>query len=465
MNLAELLKKLMLEGKTNAEIAQAILDQKVAPDMDAKEIAAEIATARKSEEIQAELKKQDEEKAATKSKKESDETLQKKIDDSVSEKLKEINIDPTRKFANSKTLKRFNAKNGKIEEVETSETYSEFNNMLKAFWARDNVSAKSISNAIDIDNFLKDPNNAGKATPSVSDVDSRGGFSIPTEVNDRIMQVLYEVSMLYSRMNKDNIIFESKVYPLMFGINVDYIADQGTTITEKNPTFTNPEVTMHRIGVFSTISNKFLTQKQADLVNVFVQAYGSAFAEFLDLHAAVGNVTGNSDKVDGIVFDPLTDLPSPIALGSLTVGVLKTIKNTLSEKVNLKNVVWVANRKVADEIGLLENTGGNYAFPGYVEGRQVAPFGIPLITDPQIPSTLNIGADNRTSGTDDVLIAVDLSKVVVGVSGETRIDTSDHFLFTDDLMTIRAIKNYGQKVLSGTSTGGVVAVAQELTNV
>lgn len=455
----------LAEGKSDLEIAELLMKCEEAKSLDAQALAALIAEAKKSQEVLAALKASAEAEAQHKAAAEAQKAQDEKVGKLVEEKLKSINID-FGKFHTPSELKRFDHRTGKIETVQVTEEYGTFNTMLKCFTERDFKEAKAISNRIDIANDMLDAKLQGlvKATPTVSDVTTRGGFSIPTEVADMIMQVLYSQSVMWPRVNKDNVIFESKVYPLMYGINVGYIATESTTITEKNPTFTNPTVQMERIGGFSTISNTIIQRKGADLVNAFVAAYGAAFAEFLDLHICCGNVTGNSDLIDGIVFDTNTNLPTAIALTSLTASALKDIKNTLSAKASLASSVWVANRKVSDVIGLLENTGGFYVFPGYPEGRSVAPFGIPLVTNPQIPSTLDVGGDNRTSGTDDVLILADLSKVVTGVSGDTRIDTSEHFLFTDDLLTMRCVKLWGQKVLSSTSTGGIVAVAQELTN-
>lgn len=465
MELKKKIETWLIEGKSDSEIATLVLQEGDSKSLDANSIALLIAEAQKTQAVLDGLKASKEAEAQHKAQLEAKKAEEEKVAKIVDEKLKSINIDLGR-FKTPTELKRFDPRTGKIETVQVSEIYGDFNTMLKCFTDRDFKEAKAISNRIDIANDMREAQLAGlvKATPSVSDVTTRGGFSIPTEVSDMIMQVLYAASVMYSRVNKDNIIYESKVYPLMYGINVGYIASESTTITEKNPTFTNPSVTMERIGGFSAISNTFIQRKGADLVNAFIAAYGAAFAEFLDLHIACGNVTGNSDLIDGIVFDTNTNLPTAVALASLNLSTLKDIKNTLSPKANLGSSVWIANRKVIDTIGLLETTGGIREFPNYINGGSISPFGIPAITNPQIPSTLDVGGDNRTTGTDDVLILADLSKVVVGVSGDTRFDTSDHFLFTDDAMVIRAVKMFGQKVLSSTSTGGIVAVAQELTN-
>jgi HK97 family phage major capsid protein len=461
----KLIEQWISEGKSDLEVAGLVLANEESKSMDEKSIADAITEAKKADGIMSALKARAKAEQDANALAESVSLNEKRIETAIDEKLKTIGIDFA-KYKAPTELKRFDHRTGKIESVRITEEYGAMNVMLKSFSERDFKEAKAISNRIDIANDIRDSTLQGlvKATPTVSDFTTRGGFAIPTEVSDQIMQVLYAQSVMYSRVNKDNVIFESKVYPLMYGINVGYIASESTGVTEKNPVFINPTVTMERIGGYSAISNTLIQRKGADLVAAFVAAYGGAFAEFLDLHICCGNVTGNSDLIDGIVFDTNTNLPTPIALSSLTMSALKDIKNALSAKASLASSVFVANRKVTDAIGLMENTGGNYVFPGYAEGRGVSPFGIPLVTNAQIPSTLDVGGDNRTSGTDDVLILADLSKMVVGVSGDTRIDSSEHFLFGDDLLTLRAVKMFGQKVLSSTSTGGIVAVAQELTN-
>lgn len=463
----KLIRDMLAQGKSNQEIAQAVLAIKAEEreGLTALEIAQKISDLKEAEEVVASLKKFEDEKKKIESEKASKTDLDKKVSEMVDAKLKTIQIKPGGdKYGFDRELKRYNSKTGKIEPVIVGEEYSTFNNMFKAFFEKDEKSAKSMSHEIDRDNDKKDLNLFGKVTPSVSDVTTRGGFAIPTEVSDQIMQVLYEQSVMYAMANRDNVMYQSKVYPLMYGITVADIADQSTDVTESNPTLSNPTVTMQRAGAYSTISNTLIMQKGADFVNAFIQAYGAAFATYLDLRMAVGNVTYNSDLIDGIVFDTNTSLPTPIALANLSKTSLRDLKNTLAAAVNLKNVVFIGNRTVSDKIGELESTGGFPLFPGYLEGRGVAPYGIPLVTNPQIPSTLNVAGDRRTTGTSDVLICADMSKVILGVSGETRIDESSHFKFASDLLTLRAIKSWGQKVASSTSTAGIVAVALELTN-
>ncbi len=463
MNILEFIEKLIKEGKSDEEISKALESNEELQfeSIDVKEIAKKIYTLRKASELSSALSREKSELEATTKASENEKELEKRIDEKVNKKLKSINIDPMGKMGSVQELKRFNPRTGKVEgSHRPSEAYRAFNEMLhQCFLGRKDIAAK-ISGEIDFENLKVQYELEGKATPTVSDVTTRGGFAIPVEVNDEIMQLIYAQSMIMQRANTDNIIFESKIYPTINAISVDYITDQSTTLAELNPTFSDPTINMERVGGFSTISNTILAQKGSDIVNAFTTAFASSFARFLDFHLAIGNVTGAGEAQDGLVFDPNTTLQTPVALTSLTTDDLCAMWENISDEVDQASLWWIANRKVFNILGKLESTGGFSHFAEFFSrGTNFEPLGIPIIRDPKITSVLDVGGDDNTGGTDDVLILADLSKFIVGVDGETRIDTSQDFLFTDDLMTMRAIKRVGWKVIFSN-----VVRALELTN-
>ena len=465
MGLKSVIEKMISEGKNDTEIAVAVSDYKEGGKQFSTESVVDMILAgRKAAEIQESLSAKIAQKLAAEAaeaKAKNDESV---FEQKLDEKLKSVGISLA-KYQTQKSLRRFNSRTGLIEDVSgVTDGYKAFNDLLKAIVCKDHASTKSISEQIDRDNDRYEAELGGKATPTVSDVAPRGGNAIPVEVLMKIEQLVQASSLILPLVNRDHVIYESKIYPVMYGIDVDYIADQTTALTEKNPTFTNPTVNMQRIGAFSAISNTILFQKGADLVHAFIAAYASAVAKKLDQQITIGCVSGNSDKVNGIVFDPLTELPTPIALTSLTVDNIWNVINTLSSDSSMASTMLLANRKVAGKIGLLETTGGLPYFPQYINGGKTLPFGVPLATIPQISSTLDVAGANRTTGTSDVLICADMSRVIVGLSRDVRIDTSQDFLFTQDSLVMRVIQDFGCKVISGASTAGVVAVAQELTN-
>lgn len=462
MNLKKLIEKLITEGKSDLEIANAIMSHEESKGMDVDDAASLIVEAKKSVEIQAKLaeisKKDAEKKEASEKEKEIEQKLFSKLD----EKLKTIQLS-TGQFSGTKTQKKFNPITGQVEEFKNTEAVKAFAEMFGALANDDMASAQKISSEIDKDNE-KIYKEIGYKASLVSDVGDRGGLSVPTELEDGYMMTMYTESIMYRLANKNAIQYNQKLYPMMYGLSVYDIADESTTLAESQPTIAAPSVDMKRMGSFTYVSKELLRQKSPSIVAALQASMGSAFARFLDLRLAVGSVTGNSDLVNGIVFDANTNVPSSIALADLTIQNLRTLIETLTDEAEQSGLAFIGNRKVAGKIGLLEYTSGNPIFPNFVQNGSFSPFGVPFYTNPKIGSSLNISGGARTGGTNDVLILADMSKVICGISPETRIEVSDQFRFTTDQVTFKGVKRYGQKVVAGASNLGIHAIAQTLTN-
>ena len=462
----ELLIKLLGERKTDDEIVTAILSDEATKDMKADEILDAILAAKKTAEVKKGLEKDTEAKEEVAAKAKAEKEADEKISKLVNEKFKSIGINPLGQFGKEKELKRFDLQTGKvIDVVPCSDMYGHANDMIRCMMKKDFASAQAISDEISTENAkIRDgrlKKLGFKATPSVSDVTTRGGYAIPTEVDDMITQMVYDSSVMLQNANKETIIVNDKVYPLMYGLEVAYIADQSTGPAEKNPTFYNPTVATKQVGGWSAISNRLLNQKGADLMNAFILAYRSAMARFLDHQMAVGCVTGMSDLLDGIAFDPLTVQDTAITLGELAISHLSTMASTINGEC--ERLMWICNRKVKHAIGLLENTGGNNLFPQFIGGGNFSPLGISLIENSKITSDLDIAGDDRDDN-NDILLLVDMNKFMVGFDGETRIDVSSDYLFGVDMTAIRGVRAVGWKVLAGnTQAAGGVARVLELT--
>lgn len=426
----ELLMKLIAEGKSNKEIAQAIAGHEDAKGMDVDAVVKAIEEARKSSELEAKLDAKDAEKAA-KAEKDA------QVKEMKEEILKSINVNPVQNFA---PVKRFDLTQGKEVEISNHEqkALQATNDLLKAMANGDRASANSISKEIHADNQVYGRKDAR------SDADANGGYAVPTLVYDKIMQLAYAKSVMLENANKIVVPTESMVIPTMGAVSAAYIANQETAASEQNATFTGPSIDMKRVGLFTNIANTFVGQR-GDIVSEFVNAYGSAAARFLDLHMAVGSVDGNSDALDGIVFQALTNLETPIALSDLGLDDLITMLETISDEADKDSLRFICNRKVYHDIAgtrTLAGT-GDYVFPQFLAGGEVAPLGVKMVVNSKIPSTLDVGGDARTGGTDDVLILADMSKFTVGIGGNMKIDTSEHFNFTTDQLTIRGIQRVG----------------------
>lgn len=442
MKIEDFIKEKIKEKKNDKEICLEILEKY--PEITTDTISEKIFNLKKTEAIENELKEKYEKEE---NEKKMNAEITNCVEEKINEKFKTININEFNQFKNEKKLKRFNTQTKKIEEREvTSDCVAQFNNMLKLLSDGDRINAKAISKEIDQENKY-----SIKTQVVRSDQDDLGGLAVPTELNDEIMQLEYEKSIMLPYMSRDSVIYQDKIYPLMGDISVDFVDSQKSEILQKNPTFYKSEINMERIGLWTNISNTILRQKGLDLTQAFTSAVASGFSMFLDKQIVEGEkktgVDAAKNKINGLLHDSNTtkDSSTRTNLTSLKIADLTKIKNQIDVRTNKQSTYWICNNEFADQIGLLKS-GDNYIFNGYVEGRQIKPFGVPIIINPQIQ-----GAN---------IIYVDLSKVVIGLS-EIRIDESQHFNFTHDVTTFRALRSYGQKVLIDKTNLGPVCIYRE----
>jgi HK97 family phage major capsid protein len=458
MSIQEHIKSLISEGKEAKEIAEILISSEDVKEagLSSEEIASKVFEALKSEEAVKAFEALEAEEAKKAEAKAKESELAKSIKEGVQAELKSININPTGKYKQEEITKRFDYAKGEFVEDSSSKSEAQkvFNTMIKCIASGDDSGAFSASKEIDQDN-----SRYGTKATVRSDSDSVGGYSIPTEVSDEIMQLSYEQSVMLPKVNRDAVMVEDKIYPTIGDITVDYVANQDTALTESNPTFSNPTINLERVGAWTNISNTILRQKGANLTNAFTLAYASANARFIDKHLILGNITGNGDLQDGLVWLGTTTDNTALALTSLADSTLTRMVENMDDEFSPSSTVWIGNHKVKNQIGLLENGGGNYLFPNYVGGGDIKPLGYEFLLNTKITSVLQVSEDDSTGGTDDVLLLADLSKFIVGIRDNLRIDTSSHFNFTKDVLTMRGIQSMGWGVLFADCIQ-----VQELTN-
>ena len=443
-DLKKLIEGLFKEGKSVKEVSAEVVSHKSAIALDQEELANSIYSIQKSIDFKKLMEAKEKAVEVKASEKAAAKQLDEKVGSLVSEKLKSINIDPSGSFSAPKITSRFDYKSGcMVEETrDLLDAEKKMNEMLVAKFSGDSARARAISREIDQHNSINDT----KATIR-SDSDSVGGYSVPTEVEAKIMQLTYEQSRMLPKVNRASIIVEDKIYPTIGAVTVDYIANQDTAATESNPTFSNPTIDMERVGAYTDISNTIIRQKGANLTDAFKVAYASANARFIDTQLCIGNITGNGDLIDGLVWQGSVTGNTAKALNTLALSDLTNMVTQMDYQFNPDTTVWIGNTQVMNELGVLENTGGNYVFPQYISGGAMKPLGYEFLHNPLITNVLDVGGDDSTGGTDTVLMLADLSKFVVGIDGAIKIDTSEHVNFTKDVTTMRGLQRIGFKLL------------------
>lgn len=434
---------LMSEGKSDEEIVAKIKGHEDLKGKTAKDVIAVLDEAKREYEIQKEFKSRKEKTREEEIKAQA--TSQ--VSALVKEELKKHELSGSF-FGDSKKLKQYNPMTGKYVEFgeRESESINQQGKLLKALMrGKEGLSeASAISREIEQENKNIEKHQHTKAA-NLAGTGNVGGYAVATVVDNQIHELLYAQSVVMQNFNTDVIMVNDKIYPVMANVSVVDIADEDTAATISTPAFTNPTTSMKRAGAYSAISNKLIGASDADIVSAFIRSYGAAFARFIDARIFIGNVTGASNLIDGLVWNTNANLPTAVALSALGVDDVADLLKRISDEAS--NVKLFGNRGVKFQLGLDETTGGMSYFPNFVNGGGLNPFGTPFIENTKITNVLQVGGDNSTGGTSTVLVAADCDNIIVGVGAKTRIDISDQFLFTKDQIVIRGIKDYGYSVL------------------
>mgnify|MGYP003657762650 CR=1 FL=1 len=274
------IKEWLAAGKSQVEVSSLILAEPESKSLDAEQLTELVLEGQKAVALEASLKVASDKVEAKKVETESAKKLKEEIAEGVKSHLKSINVDPIGSLRPAKITQRFDYAAGKmvaVDSAEFSEGYKATNELIRALANKDPMRVKSISDEIAQDNVR-----FGTKAVQRSDSDTVGGYSIPTEVENTIAQLSYAQSVMLPKVNKNVIIFEDKIYPTIGAVEMGYLSNQDTTITESNATFSNPTINMERVGAFTRLSNTLLKQKGVDLTNALSLAYASAWARFID---------------------------------------------------------------------------------------------------------------------------------------------------------------------------------------
>lgn len=383
---------------------------------------------------------------------------QKQIDARVKKTLEGIKLESSTK--ESVEVKTFNHMTKKSEKsAGMSEEVKAFAEMLGCLNEKNYDRAKGINKDIESQKLL-DYKKMGIKTPLYSDA-TTGSYLMPTEVEAEIFQRAYQSKMLQV-LNTATVTFNDKLYPIVADFDLAFITDETTQIGDKTPALSNPSISMERIGGMTYASNNLLALKGSSLVAMFVTGFGDAIARFVDLYAVASSVTGNSDLFNGIVFDANTSNITAKALSAIEKSDFLNLKNDLGAKFR-GNAVYLANTEVYDAYGTLADSAGNPYFKNFVDTGNLRPFGRDFIENAYIPDTFDIATSKRTTGTDNVLVCLDPSAVIVGFD-QLRIESSEHSKFDYDQTAWRGLSRMGMKVLPSSSFQGKAATLLKLTD-
>jgi HK97 family phage major capsid protein len=455
----KLIDELVAEGKTLDEVVKAVMenDEVEAEKVDTDKLIADVDKSIVAYEASKKAK-------AVSAKKAEDKELEAKLDKLVEQKLRDMPAQEEKKeFVD---YKYFNFASGKFEKgKELSESQKAFADLIKSIARKDDKSAESIEKDIVADwgqkaELMGVPQ---MKTPVYSDA-TTGSYLIPTEVAMDIMELAYGQSVMAGLLNRQAVVYESKIFPLIYGGDFAWISAQSSQLSDKTPTFDNPTVSMERFGGIYLSANELLRMKGQVLVSAFTAQAASKVAEFTDKYTTVGSTDGSgSDSLDGILFNSSCADLGNVAFTGISQDDLKSLINGLDGNVPLNRMVFMGNRKVRLAYGMLEDSAGNPIYRNFAETGQFRPYGLEFVENTQIPSTIDYDTDEPLTGSNDTVFAMDPTKILFAMDN-LRIATSEHYKFDYDQFAWRFIARTGLQIASATGTAGIVAAKYELTN-
>lgn len=458
----EMIKKLQAEGKSISEIAGEVAKLAEAKELanDAAKLAEVIKTEIKAIEVAAEIEKNE--------KKDADEKAFKaKVDEAVKETLKAMSaVDP--QANEKKEIKFFNHLSGKFEKSKgLSDSKKAMADLLRATASHDRESVKSINREIEAD-WKEKADRMGMPdmkTALYSDA-TTGSYLIPSEVAMEIIEVAYTQSVIANLCNKSAVIYNDKIMPLILGGDLAFLANEAAQIGDKTPTISNPTLETAQFGGIYLANNELLRMKGEALVSAFMSQAASKTREFLDLNLVMASKDGSgADPIDGMLFDANISYVTAVAAatGFTYDDVIAALINDIGGKIPTANISFLSNRKIRRKAGLLNDASGQPYFREFIQTGRFAPEGINWVENTMIPSTYTRSSQEPLTGSSDVILCGDFSKVYVAIDN-LRIAESEHFKFDYNQYAWRLLGRAGQRVISGSGTAGKVLTSIEITN-
>lgn len=269
-----------------------------------------------------------------------------------------------------------------------------------------------------------------------------GGDTVPTS----FVRTLYEHMVENAAIRQTNVRVvttnsgENLEFPKTLTFGTAAIVGEGSALAEADATFDKITLGSWKYGQLAQVSSELLTDT------------GVSLTEFLarDLGRALGNVSGAA-----FVTGSGTNAPNGfITATKAQVGTSVQGTDTVITGDNLidlhyavidayaRNGYWMMKRATEGAIRKIKDTNNQYLWqPGLQVGSPNLLLGRPIVTDPNMAG---VGSANASVSFGD------MSAYVIRDVAGVRIERSDEFAFSSDLVTWRAILRTDGDLLDGT---------------
>lgn len=287
---------------------------------------------------------------------------------------------------------------------------------------------------------------------------STGYYAVPDEFNSQVFSVAERSSKIFADATKLPMMSD-KMYLLSAG-NVGFteVADQGTDLTESEPTLAQTSIDAIDVGAYSLIHNNLIDDSFASIPQLLADSYGRGLAIYTKRATTVGNVATTGDKINGIystsgigsvaVADPAGAI-SDIDIWNLVGSIGEVFLEGAHFEMNFRELIKIKQLKASNGEPLFtdykmlgSNAGGaSSLLMGYL-------LGFPVFLNNQMPITIDSATGARTGGTTATILFGNAKEAQIGVKGGFKIEASDHYKWISRQTTFRGFLRWGFAVIS-----------------
>ena len=259
---------------------------------------------------------------------------------------------------------------------------------------------------------------------------SSTGAPVPTAFYDRVMELarftgpMLEVGTIINTASGENL-----QVPRTNAYSTGSVTTEGSTIGESDPTF-SAFITLGawKYSFLTQISREMIEDSGVDILGYLGTNVGQAIGYAVNTDLTTGN---DSSKPNGIVAAAGSGVTGTVTGGVPTYDEIVELVYSLDAAARrLPGFGLMGNGKTIAALRKITSPGGDYVFqPSLAEGTPDRVLGFPLIENPAM-------ADPAASAKS--LIAGHFPSYLIRQVGGIRLDRSDDFAFSADLVTFRA---------------------------
>ena len=258
---------------------------------------------------------------------------------------------------------------------------------------------------------------------------SSTGSPVPTSFYDQvIMRARLIAPVLQTSTVLNTAGGENLQIPSLSTYSVGTVTGEGSAIGESDPVF-NSFITLgaYKYSFLVQLSNELLEDSGVDILGFMADQVGNALGYAVGSALTVGTGT---DMPKGIVAASSVGGTAGTATAFTADNLIDLLYSLDGAARNLPGVGWMMNGKSVGAVRKLKDTAGNYVFqPSLAMDSPDMLLGKPIYENPSMVDV--------ATGTKSVLVG-HLPSYYVRTVGGLRLDRSDDFAFSSNLVTFRA---------------------------